>query len=93
MKLLVRFTFAGLLVLAAVLSAVPAAGQTATTGTVVGTVADPSGAAVAGALVVLRNKATNSQATQNTNDAGQYTFVNVVPGDYSITVKKDGFRR
>jgi hypothetical protein len=66
--------------------------QTVTTGTVVGTVSDPSGAAVASAIVVLRNKATNSQATQNTNDAGQYTFVNVVPGEYAITVKKDGFR-
>src|SRR5262249_35082925 len=40
----------------------------------------------------LQNKATNSLATQITNSAGQYTFANVVPGDYRISVKKDGFR-
>jgi len=66
--------------------------QSVTTGTVIGTVSDPSGAAVLDAVVVLRNKTTNSQATQNTNAAGQYTFVNVSPGEYQITVKKDGFR-
>ncbi len=70
----------------------PARAQTATSGTVIGTVTDPSGAAVLDAAVVLRNKSTNSQATQNTNGAGQYTFVNVVPGEYQVTVKKDGFR-
>jgi hypothetical protein len=66
--------------------------QNITTGTVLGTVSDPSGAAVPDAAVVLRNKATNSQATQKTNSAGQYTFVNVAPGEYQITVKKDNFR-
>ncbi len=44
------------------------------------------------ATVVLRNKATNGQATQKTNSAGQYTFLNVAPGEYEVTVKKDGFR-
>jgi Carboxypeptidase regulatory-like domain len=66
--------------------------QTGTTGTVLGTVSDPSGAAVAEAPVTLRNRATNSSTTQNTNSAGQYTFVNVVPGDYEISVKQPGFR-
>jgi hypothetical protein len=66
--------------------------QNATTGTVIGTVTDPSGAAVADAVVVLHSKATNNQSTQKTNGAGQYTFVNVSPGEYQITVKKDGFR-
>jgi carboxypeptidase family protein len=70
----------------------PANAQTVTTGTVIGTVTDPSGAAVTDATVVLRNKATNGQATQKTNSAGQYTFVSVTPGEYEITVKKDGFR-
>jgi hypothetical protein len=70
----------------------PASAQTMTTGTVIGTVTDPSGAAVTDATVVLRNKATNSQATQKTNSAAQYTFVSVAPGEYEITVKKDGFR-
>ncbi|HYL83779.1 MAG TPA: carboxypeptidase-like regulatory domain-containing protein, partial [Candidatus Angelobacter sp.] len=74
------------------LSSGTANAQTATTGTVIGTVTDPSGAAVQNAAVTLRSKSTNSQATQNTNGAGQYTFVNVAPGEYEINVKKDGFR-
>lgn len=66
--------------------------QTATTGTVVGTVSDRSGASIADAAVTLRNTGTNSEVTQTTNSAGEYTFVNVVPGKYDVTVKKPGFR-
>lgn len=66
--------------------------QTETTGTVIGTVTDPSGAAISDATVVLHNKATNKEATQSSNAAGQYTFVNVAPGEYEVSVKKDGFR-
>jgi hypothetical protein len=68
------------------------AAQTGTTGTVIGTVTDPSGAAIADATVVLHNKGTSSEAVQKTNSAGQYTFVNVSPGDYEISVKQSGFR-
>jgi hypothetical protein len=66
--------------------------QTGTSGTVIGTVTDPSGATVVDAAVVLRNRATNNATTQTTNTVGQYTFVNVVPGTYDISVKKSGFR-
>jgi Carboxypeptidase regulatory-like domain len=66
--------------------------QSETTGAVLGTVSDPSGAAIVDASVVLRNTATNGQVTQTTSAAGQYTFVNVTPGVYEIAVKKAGFR-
>src|SRR6266852_6210218 len=36
--------------------------------------------------------ATNESRTQTTNDTGYYTFVSVPPGDYKVTIKKDGFR-
>src|SRR5207247_8510362 len=52
----------------------PARAQTATSGTVIGTVTDPSGAAVLDAAVVLRKQSTHSQASQNTNGTGQYRF-------------------
>src|SRR5260370_22254133 len=85
------FFFAGMfLILSTVVQPVEA--QALTTGTVIGSVTDPSGAAVLDATVVLRNKATNSQATQNSNAAGQYTFASVAPGEYQVTVKKTGFR-
>ena len=81
----------GLLMLAVGLVANAAVAQDATTGRVIGTVTDPRGAVVPDASVILSNTATGVQITQQTNTVGQYTFVNVMPGDYSITVKKSGF--
>jgi Carboxypeptidase regulatory-like domain len=66
--------------------------QTAGTGIVVGTVTDPSGAAVPEAVVTLTDTATNSERTSTTNATGRYNFPNVPPGNYSLTVSKAGFR-
>jgi hypothetical protein len=66
--------------------------QTAGTGIVVGTVTDPSGAAVPGATVTLTDTATNAERTAATNEAGRYNFPNVPPGNYNLTVSKGGFR-
>jgi len=67
-------------------------GQTATTGTIVGIVTDPTGAVVPGAEVNLKNLATNLSHTTKTTEAGQFTFPNVPPGQYQITVRASGFR-
>jgi hypothetical protein len=69
-----------------------ALGQAANTGSVAGTVTDQKSAAVPNASVELVNTGTNDTRTQATNDAGYYTFVNVPPGLYKVTIKKDGFR-
>jgi hypothetical protein len=66
--------------------------QTGGTGIVVGTVIDPSGAAVPGATVTLTDTATNSERTATTNETGRYDFPNVPPGNYSLTFSKAGFR-
>ena len=66
--------------------------QTATSGTVVGTVTDPTGAAVPNASVQLTNVGTNASVTATTDNTGGYTFVNVAPGDYKVTVTASGFR-
>ena len=65
--------------------------QTGGTGIVVGTVTDPSGAAVPGATVTLTDTATNAERTATTNEAGSYHFPNVPPGHYNLTVSKAGF--
>ncbi len=72
--------------------ALPIYPQTATTGSVVGTVTDPSGAAVPNANVQLLNIGTNATATAATNSTGEFTFTNVTPGDYKVTVSAPGFR-
>src|SRR5437868_9044154 len=66
-------------------------GQSAAGG-VNGTVSDPARAAVPGATVTLRNVATNIETTAMTNGNGFFTFVNVQPGQYNLTVKTAGFR-
>src|SRR5437660_3594527 len=66
--------------------------QAASTGTVAGTVTDPSGAAIVGATVTLLDPSTNDSRTTTTNDAGRFIFANVVPGTYNATVNKNGFR-
>ena len=66
--------------------------QSASTGTVAGTVTDPSGAAVAGATITLTDKATSTTRTASTNENGRYILVDVPAGTYDFTVSKQGFR-
>lgn len=65
--------------------------QTLTTGQVLGQVSDPSGAVVPHASVTLRDRSTSAVRTTATDTAGQYTFAQVVPGSYSLTVVAGGF--
>ena len=58
------------------------------TGNVQGTVADPSGAAVAQAKVTLINVATQVSATTTTDASGSYRFLSLAPGSYKITVEE-----
>ena len=43
--------------------------------------------------VTLTNLGTNEKRKETTNAGGLYRFVNVVPGQYSVEVKKTGFKR
>jgi protocatechuate 3,4-dioxygenase beta subunit len=56
-----------------------------------GTVADPSGAVLAGAEVTLENPATGFHATHTTDENGAYQFPQIPPGKYTITATKAGF--
>lgn len=66
--------------------------QTATSGAILGTVSDPSGAIVPNAQVQLVNADTNVQLVAHTNADGRYTFPTVAPGKYNITAVISGFR-
>src|SRR5438105_13468809 len=76
------------------LSALPSWGQavaSGTNGSVVGQVTDKTNAVVPGATVTLTDLATHQSQVQRTNDSGRYTFSNVPPGTYDLTVNKAGF--
>jgi hypothetical protein len=66
--------------------------QAVNSGTVAGTVTDPSGGAIVGATVTLMDTSTNIARNSITNDAGRYFFANAVPGKYNVSVSKTGFR-
>src|SRR6266704_884541 len=80
--------------LCCVFTLVPAAlySQNVSSGTITGTVTDPSKAAVADATVTLTDTATNLPRTTTTNEVGRYVFANVPPGTYTLTINKAGFR-
>ncbi len=60
-------------------------------GTLAGNITDPSGAAVPQAQVAIRNVATGVERTAMTNADGLYTAVNLLPGNYQVTVSASGF--
>jgi hypothetical protein len=70
----------------------PAFSQTTiSTGGVVGTVTDASGAIVPNAKVSIRNQATGAQVSLTTNSAGLYNSGPLTPGDYTVRVEATGF--
>src|SRR5579862_5996044 len=62
-------------------------------GRIVGRVADPSGAVLAHAKVTLTNDATAISRTALTSDSGDYAFVDVVPGTYTLQFELTGFKK
>ena len=64
----------------------------ATTGNITGTVVDPTGAAVSDAQVMVTNVATGITTTAESNQSGIYSVTHLLPGTYTVTVSKQGFR-
>ena len=65
----------------------------AVTGALLGTVQDASGAVVPGANVTLTNEGTNVTNKTASGSQGFYTFPNLNPGQYSVTVEAKGFKK
>jgi len=61
-------------------------------GSVRGTVTDPSGAAIAGAMVTLRDVGTNATLETKTTDTGAYSFPVVNVGTYEVKIKAGNFK-
>ncbi len=79
-----------LLACAALVAAAPVWAQDAR-GTIIGRVADPSGAFVAGAKVRATNLATNTGTASVSNQQGNFEIPFLQPGLYRVTVELQGF--
>jgi len=65
--------------------------QTLDTG-ILGTVTDSSGAVVVGAAVTITQPATGYTRTVTSSAEGAYEVRYLVPGEYAVEVKANGFR-
>ena len=79
-------------VAAMLLAAVCSYGQ-AVNATLLGTVTDSSGAAIASAKITIREVNTGVPHSGQTNESGNYTFPALPPGRYSVAVEAPGFKR
>src|SRR3954447_23276855 len=66
-------------------------GQTGS-GTIQGTVTDPTGAVVPAATVTATNVATGVQTPRSTTAAGLYVLSPLPPGQYNLQVTASGFQ-
>jgi hypothetical protein len=62
-------------------------------GSIQGTIADPSGASIAGASVVITDKGTGFSRSLTTDSAGYYSVGPLNPGNYQVTVTAAGFQK
>lgn len=85
--------FRRFLLVGALLGGCGAGGQTTTTGAVNGTIADQSGAIVAGATVLLTRTTTGAVQTAKSSGSGSYRFDLLQPGEYTLLVDQPGFEK
>lgn len=66
--------------------------QNASTGALTGTVTDPSGGVITGAMVTVTNIGTGQARTVTTESSGSYRFSLLPPGNYSVNFSASGFQ-
>src|SRR6185295_15819208 len=76
---------------AAAVSQVGLAQSTSRSGSVTGTVTDPSGAPVPGAAVTIHNRVTDFKQAASSDDKGAFRLPNVPPNSYHLEVAVAGF--
>jgi len=84
-------TFVALAIIFLLFSTLMLAQTTVGSGSIQGTVTDPSGAVVSGAKVVITNQGTAQSQALTTNAAGAYSSGALDPGSYKVQVSAKGF--
>src|ERR1700722_18523216 len=71
--------------------AIPTLHAQSNSGTVTGTVTDPSGAVIPGATVAIQNPVSGLQRTATTDSSGHFQFINLPHNTYHVTAAATGF--
>jgi hypothetical protein len=87
-----RLGFVATFMLAFALASLSFAQTTVSTGSIQGTITDPSGAVVPGANVTITSSATGRMITMNTSGAGFYNSGALIPCEYTVKVEVKGFK-
>lgn len=74
------------------LSTTSAFAQGSTTGTIRGSIQDPTGGVLPGATITLVNAGTKALQTHVSDERGQYLFAGLFPGNYDLRVELSGFK-
>jgi len=70
----------------------PKASGQAVYGSILGTITDPSGAAVPNAKVTVTDQRKGTTDTTTTNDSGNYSVTHLIPDIYTVRVEGSGFK-
>src|SRR5437764_8008418 len=87
-----KYTSILIALLAMPLLSLPAAVAQVDTGTILGTIEDPTGAVVPGVKVTLTNEGTGLAIVTTSGADGTYIFTPIRIGTYTLTVEKEGFQ-
>ena len=82
-----------LVALAATLGIAPGAAAQDARGTIVGRVADATGAVIPGADIRVTNTATGVTITAKSNESGNFVLPYLLPGTYSLSIESTGFKK
>ena len=87
-----RLLVSAVLLLSLFTGAIGFAQTTISTGSIQGTVTDPSGAVVGSAKVTITNISTGRVINVTSTSAGAYTSGALTPGNYTVRVEASGFK-
>src|SRR5260370_1689370 len=83
----------GTCVLALMFLLIAVTAEASPTGSIVGSVKDPSGAAITGAKLTLTNQATNAKMDALSDTNGGFQFLQLTPPTYPLVVESPGLQR
>jgi hypothetical protein len=75
------------------LASVPFLSAQLSTAVVNGVVRDSTGSIIPGATIVLKNTATGVERRATSNESGNYAFLDISPGTYTLETSKEGFSK